>query len=250
MRNLRLLIAFEGTAYLGWQRQALGPTVQQVLEEAVEQITGTRSSVIGAGRTDAGVHAEGMVASFRTASPLAPERLQEALNAVLPPDVAVLDLSDAPPDFHAQFSAKAKRYEYRVWPRRVRPVFDRERLWHVKWPLDVGLMNEGAAMVVGRRDFSAFCAARSTVLHGVRTVTQAEWFRRSGALVFGIEGDGFLYNMVRIIVGSLVDVGRGKMSLEAFREALESGDRTRSGPTAPAKGLCLVRVDYSSDLWV
>lgn len=244
MHNLRLLIAFEGTAYFGWQRQAEGPTVQEVLEQAVKSITGARSTVIGAGRTDAGVHAEGMAASFRTESALPPERLRDALNSVLPRDVAVLELADAPPGFHAQFDAKGKRYEYRVWPHHVRPVFGRERLWHVKWPLDVGRMNEGAAMVVGQRDFSAFCASGSNVSHCVRTVAAAEWFPRGAELVFGIEGDGFLYNMVRIIVGSLVDVGRGKLALDDFRAALESGDRALCGPTAPARGLCLVWVRY------
>ena len=244
MRNICLLIEFEGTHYFGWQRQARGPTVQQRLEEAIERITGADATVIGAGRTDSGVHALGMVVSFRTCSDMPMDRLRDGLNGVLPGDIAVLDAEDAPEDFHAQYSAKGKRYEYSVWPHRVRPVFDRERTWHVRWPLDVDLMNRGAAEIVGRRDFAAFQASGSAVERTVRTVFSAEWGRRGRELVFGIEGDGFLYNMVRIAVGSLVDVGRGKTPLEQFIAAVDSGDRTLAGPTAPAKGLCLVRVDY------
>ena len=163
---------------------------------------------------------------------------------MLPEDIGVKNLEDAPEDFHARYGARSKRYEYTIRNARARCVFGRERCWLVKWPLDLDLMRSGAEAAVGTHDFSAFEASGSSARHAVRTVTTAEWQRRGDQLIFGIEGDGFLYNMVRIIVGGLVEVGRGKTPLDAFREAMESRERTQAGPTAPAKGLCLVKVSY------
>lgn len=244
MRTVRLVVEYEGTAYAGWQRQPNAMTIQQALEEAIEGITGSRPTVIGSGRTDAGVHALAQVASFRTESALAPERLRDALNATLPRDIVVKEAADAPEGFHAQRDARSKRYEYTIWNRRVRRVFDRDLCWRVGRPLDVEAMARAAEALVGTLDFKAFQASGSAVAHSVRTVTKAEWTRRGDFLVFGIEGHGFLYNMVRIIVGALVDVGLGRMSEEEFRDVIASRDRTRAGRTAPAKGLCLVEVRY------
>ncbi|HRU05434.1 MAG TPA: tRNA pseudouridine(38-40) synthase TruA [Candidatus Brocadiia bacterium] len=246
MRNIRVTVEFEGTRYLGWQRQEQGPSIQQALEEAVARITGEKTTVIGASRTDAGVHALGMVANFRVESDMEASRLHRGLNAVLPPDIAIRELADAPLDFHAQFQAKLKRYEYSLWTEQVRPALGRERVWSVRWKLDEERMREAAALLVGKHDFGAFEASGSMSSHSVRTVTRAEWERRGPLLVFVVEGDGFLYNMVRIMVGSMVDVGRGRTTVDAFRAGFESRDRTRMGPTAPPQGLCLMWVRYEA----
>ena len=244
MRNSRIVVEFEGTRYLGWQRQDQGPSIQQALEEAVARITGQKTAVIGASRTDAGVHALGLVANFRVESDMEASRFQKGLNAVLPPDIAIRELADAPLDFHAQFQARLKRYEYSLWTERVRPVLGRERVWHVRWKLDEARMREAAAALVGKHDFSAFEASGSMASSPVRTVTRADWERRGPLLVFVVEGDGLLYNMVRIMAGSMVDVGRGRTTVEAFRAGFASRDRTRMGPTAPPQGLCLMWVRY------
>ena len=244
MKNVRIMVEYDGTAYMGWQRQPNGPTIQEKMEEAVERVSGERASVTGASRTDSGVHALGQVAAFKTASPLSVERLHMALNSVLPRDIVILECEEAPIEFHPRFDAKSKLYRYSVWSHRIRRVFDRERCWHVRWPLEIAKMNEGACTLIGKHDFGAFEGANTEAAQSVRTVTQAAWRADGDWLLFDIEGDGFLYNMVRAIVGTLVDVGRGKMSLGAFREGFESRDRRRAGPTAPACGLCLMQVRY------
>jgi len=215
-----------------------------VLEEAIERITGQHSRVTGAGRTDAGVHAAGQVASFHTDSALPAERLREALNAVLPSDIAILAVEEAPQDFHAQFGATSKRYEYTISTRPARPVFGRERCWHCTWPLDIAQMRRAAELLVGTHDFAGFASSGSERKTTVRTVTRCELREETDRVILVIEGDGFLYNMVRTIAGTLVDVARGKLPLERVAEVLASGDRERAGRTAPPGGLCLVRVDY------
>jgi len=239
-----MVLEYEGTAYVGWQRQPDGPSIQERIEECLERITGQRCPVVGAGRTDAGVHARGQVAAFSADSPMAVERFHMALNALLPRDIVIREMEEAPVDFNPRFAAKSKRYRYAIWSHRVRPVFDRERCWHMRWPLDMELMREATSLLVGKHDFGAFEASGSNAAHSVRTVHRAEWSTQDYWLYFDIEGDGFLYNMVRSIVGSLVDVGRGKMPLHGFREGFESRDRRKTGPTAPARGLCLMEVRY------
>jgi tRNA pseudouridine38-40 synthase len=244
MRNLKLTLEYDGTHYLGWQRQPQGMTIQEALESAVLQITGEETQVIGAGRTDAGVHARGQVANLHTTTPLTPERFRGALNAVLPRDIAVLEVEEVPDDFNSRFAARSKLYRYTVWNQRVRPVFERGFCWHVRWEIDLDLLAHASAMLPGEHDFSAFRSSNTDTETTVRTVYRAEWRRDEPKLLFEIEGNGFLYNMVRALVGTLVEVGRGKISPAEFGRILESKDRTRAGRTAPAQGLCLMRVDY------
>ena len=245
MRNIKLTIEYEGTHYLGWQRQPQGMTVQQALEEAIERVTGVVTSVTGAGRTDARVHARGQVANFRTESKLAVERLQGALNAVLPRDIVVLTAEDVSDDFHSRFSAQSKLYQYTIWNGRVRPALDRKFAWHLRWPLDLERMQEAANLLLGKHDFAGFESANAESNTTVRTVSHASWKREDPSkLIFAIEADAFLYNMVRAIVGTLVDVGRGKVPTQRVAEILESGDRRLAGPTAPPHGLCLMAVRY------
>ncbi len=245
MRNIQLTLEYEGTRYLGWQRQPQGMTIQQALEEAIEQTTGVMSRVTGASRTDAGVHARGQVANFRTDSALPVERLQGALNALLPRDIVVLSAEDVAEDFDARFSARSKLYHYTVWNDRVRPALERNLCWHLRWPLDLQPMQEAARLLIGRHDFAAFQSANAQSETTARTVLYAAWERAGSKLTFAVEADGFLYKMVRAIVGTLVDVGRGRKSVEDFGETLDSRHRRRAGRTAPPQGLCLMAVRYA-----
>jgi len=245
VRNIKLTIEYQGTHYLGWQRQPQGMTIQQALEETLERITGVAHTVNGAGRTDAGVHARGQVANFRTDSSLELERMRGALNAMLPRDIVVLSAEDVPDEFHSRFSAVSKVYQYIIWNDRIRPALERDFCWHVRWPLDRELMRKAARMLMGCHDFAGFESANAESNTTARTVKrvsiQSCW---PSKIVFEIEADAFLYNMVRAIVGTLVDVGRGKVVPEHIERILESGDRTIAGRTAPAQGLCMMTVRY------
>jgi tRNA pseudouridine38-40 synthase len=244
MRTIRLTLEYDGTAYLGWQRQPQGMTVQQALEEAVARITGAMPSVVGSGRTDAGVHARGQVAHFKTPSAMPAATFHRALNALLPRDIVVLGAEEAAADFHARFSARGKRYAYTIWNDPVRPVLKRHIVWHCRRRLAVDRLRAASECLLGTQDFRAFESSGAAAKTTTRTVTLAEWSRNGPELVFAVEADGFLYNMVRSIVGSLVEVGLGKRAPEWIRELIASRDRTKAGPTAPPRGLCLVRVDY------
>jgi tRNA pseudouridine38-40 synthase len=247
LRILKLTVQYDGTDYVGWQRQAEGTSIQGLLEEALSRIDGTRVTVHGAGRTDAGVHAMGQVASARIASTLGADTLRRALNAVLPPDIRVTSVEDAAGDFHARFSARGKLYEYRIVNGPFVSPFLHRYAWHILQPLDLGAMRVASAALVGRHDFAAFQAAGSAAATTERTVHRITWQEGSGPdrpHLFQVEGDGFLRHMVRAIVGTLVDVGLGRWPPGVAAEILASRDRTRAGPTAPAKGLFLVRVLY------
>lgn len=244
MRNLKLTVAYDGTRLVGWQRQAQGTSVQGLLEDAVAELEGRRVTVHGAGRTDAGVHARGQVASVVVGSDLGVATVEKALNARLPDDVRVLSVEDAPPDFHARFSARSKTYQYRLRTAAVADPFDRAYVWHVPAQLDVEAMRRAAAYLVGRHDFAAFQSAGSTVATTVRTMTASSWREQAGWLEYEITGDGFLRHMVRAVVGSLVEVGRGRREPASLGALLNGGTRREAGPTAPARGLHLLRVDY------
>lgn len=242
MKNYKVVLAYDGTDFKGWQRQPDGRTVQGVLEEAVRKVTQKRTVVHGAGRTDAGVHALGQVASFRGAFKLTDDVLLRALNAVLPTDVRVFSLEEAPAGFHARKSARSKLYRYRIVHAPQASPLDRRYVLHWPYPLDVRAMREAARMFVRTDDFTAFSSNRDRT--PVRTVRRSELRRTGPELVYTIEAEGFLRYMVRTIVGTLLEVGRGRTSPAQVEEIFRRKDRNLAGPTAAAKGLTLVRVDY------
>ncbi len=239
-RNWRALVAYDGTRYQGFQVQASGSTVQGELERALAQVTGGPVRVAGAGRTDAGVHASGQVISFRLASALDGTVLGRGVNALLPEDIAVSEVEPVGERFHARFSARGRAYEYRIRNASARAPLERLRELHVPQALDDGAMGRAAVRLIGRHDFAAFAAGEG----GERTVRRAGLSREGKLLRFEIEADGFLRGMVRGIVGTLLWVGRGKITAERFGEILESRDRSQAGPSAAARGLCLVAVEY------
>jgi tRNA pseudouridine38-40 synthase len=244
VRNIRLLIEYDGTDFAGWQRQDGQRTVQGCLEQAAAAMTGAPVTVRGAGRTDAGVHARGQVATFTTAARIPCPGFLRGLNAELPPDIAVLDLSDAAPGFDARFSARGKLYRYQIWNHLVRSPAHRRTTWHCRAPLDLHAMRDAATVFVGEHDFRAFRAADCERKTTVRLLRQLE-VRRMGALITcDVEGTAFLKNMVRILVGTLVAVGRGKLTRADLLRIQASGDRTLAGTTAPAAGLTLIHVTY------
>jgi len=238
----KLILSYDGTDFCGWQRQPESRTVQGALEDALAKISGKPVSIAGAGRTDAGVHALGQVASFRAGLRLERDKLQRALNALLPGDVRVLSIRKAPQDFHARKSARSKVYRYRIInSRRISPFLVR---YVLDWPgpLDIVRMSEAARLFVRRADFTAFSSNR--LLHPVRRVCRSEIKRKGNEIVYTIEADGFLRYMVRTIVGTLLEVGRGKMEPRQVEQIFRQNRRSLAGPTAPARGLCLVRVRY------
>ncbi len=247
MRTLKLTIAYDGTDYVGWQRQAEGTSIQGVLEDALAPFEGEPVTVHGAGRTDSGVHALGQVASVRLSASIEPATLARALNAVLPAAIRIVAAEEADADFHARFSATGKTYEYRivnapfVWP------FIQRYVWHVPQRLDMDAMEAATELLRGRHDFSAFQSSGTDVPSPVRTITDMEWIRGSGPdvpLVLRMSGDGFLRHMVRNITGTLVEFGRGRWPASAMARILASRARSSAGTTAPPHGLFLVAVMY------
>ena len=259
MRFLRLTLAYDGTAYAGWQVQPGQPTVQQALEDAIEKVTGQRTRVLASGRTDAGVHALGQVVGWRTESHLTNEVLRRALNAELPRDIAISDVADAPEGFHAIRDALRKRYRYVIHDGSIRDVFALGYCWHYRHgQLDVPAMQRAARCLVGKHDFASFQTTGSERESTVRTVFDLSIdrkrlgqsragqgiARKGDCLVLEIEADGFLYNMVRAIVGTLVEVGRGAQPESWVEQVLNATDRRKAGPNAPPEGLYLVWVEY------
>jgi tRNA pseudouridine38-40 synthase len=244
-RNIRLLLEYDGTRYHGWQRQPDAVTIQEVLEAAVARLTGEAIALIGSGRTDAGVHARGQVASFRTGSRIPLKAFHQGLNSLLPQDIAVLAANEAPPEFHARKSARAKTYEYRILNRPNRSHLNHHYAWWIAHPLDLPAMAGAAAALPGEHDFTAFRASGSDNLNPVRRVLAASWREAPGGwLSFTITATGFLRGMVRSLVGTMAEVGRGKAPPALLTELLDSGARHLAGPTAPPQGLYLVEVFY------
>jgi len=244
MRNLRALLSYDGSKFFGWQRQEGFWSVQEALEQAIEAASGERVTVNGAGRTDTGVHALRQVASFHIESALTDDRLRHAINAHLGGGAIIERLETCEDDFHARFSACGKRYMYRVGTSRFRPPFPQEYAHWVNQPLSLAAMEEAAAELVGEHDFAAFASAGSERKTTVRTITRARFFPRRRGFALVVQGDGFLYNMVRTIAGTLIDVGRGRLDTGCIARALSDGRRDPLGPTAPAAGLYLLRVLY------
>ena len=245
MRNIKLTIEYNGTNYLGWQVQPKGPTIQGMIEEKLTLLTGATIHLIGSGRTDAGVHAFGQVANFRTQSPMDVRSIQRALNSLLPRDIVIRKAEEVKEGFHARKSSKSKVYEYWILNRDFRSPFHRDVAWHIPQRLDLKEMEMAIRWLVGEHDFSSFRSVGSPTRTTIRRVMRAEWKRgRKGLIQFEIEANGFLKQMVRAMVGTLVEVGRGKINSEEFRKILESKDRNKAGPTAPACGLFLKEVKY------
>jgi tRNA pseudouridine38-40 synthase len=243
-RTLKLTLTYDGTRFVGWQRQAEGESIQGLLEDALARLEGGSVDAHGAGRTDAGVHALAQVASVRVTFAHDASTVMRALNALLPPDIRVTHVEDAPPDFHARFAARCKCYRYQIANVLVASPFTRAYAWHVPEPLDRAAMRTAAAMLIGTHDFAAFQSTGADVQTTIRTVTRSELIEAADLLVYEIEGDGFLRHMVRAVVGTLVDIGRGRRPAEQVRALLEGGTRAQAGATAPAHGLTLARVEY------
>ncbi len=247
MARIKLTLCYDGTAYHGWQVQPNAVTVQQVLQDAVERITGVRSGLTGCSRTDAGVHARMFCCAMDSDTPLRGEKLCSALNAVLPRDIAVTEACEVAQAFHPRYDAKGKRYVYQIRNARQRDPFTEGYAWHIRFPLDVEALDRAAKDLIGTHDFAALCASGSSVEDTVRTVSYASVERQGELVLFTVEADGFLYNMVRIMAGTLVDMASGRIALDAFPMILNSGDRSLAGQTAPACGLFLQRVLYETD---
>jgi tRNA pseudouridine38-40 synthase len=245
MRNIKLIIEYDGTNYLGWQRQPQGATIQEVLENALEKITGERSTIIGSGRTDSGVHALAQVANFKTESKMTLFQFQKAFNSILPKDIVIKEAEDVDLNFHSQFSAKSKVYTYVILNRDYPSALERLRAWFISDRLNLSQMKEPARMVIGEHDFRGFALSKHNLKTTVRRVLSAELREKpDGRIEFQIEATGFLKGMVRLIVGTLVQVGKGKITPDDFRGALESGEKTNFVITAPARGLFLKEVKY------
>ena len=244
-KNIRLILEYDGSRYFGWQRQKQEPTVQGVLEEAINRLTGRLSPLIASGRTDAGVHALHQVCHFKTSSEIPPPALRKGLNALTRGDIYVKDADYAPADFHARFSAGSKTYEYTVLNRPDPDVFVRAYSWHVSHVLDFEAMKACMAGLRGRHDFASFRSSGSGNINPVREMMRAELYRADeGRLRFVFEANGFLRHMVRNIVGTVVEVGGGKFTDDEFVGILQAKDRRLAGIKAPARGLCLTMVKY------
>lgn len=270
MRNLRVTLSYDGAEFAGWQVQPGRATIQGALASAIGRLSGENVLPQGSGRTDAGVHALAQVASFMTESSIPPENWLNALNHILPASIRVLEVAEAPPDFHARKSARAKTYRYRIYRGTICPPFLARQVWHYPYPLDESAMVAAAGGVAGEHDFTSFAAvdperaervvasadiARTAILSSdistqsfpatnVRTIFSSSWTRDGEELIYTIRGSGFLHHMVRNLVGTFILVGKGTLSPDDLRRILAARNRTAAGPTAPACGLYLVEVEY------
>jgi tRNA pseudouridine38-40 synthase len=247
MRRIRITLSYDGTEYHGWQVQPGLATIQGTLEGVLEQIEGAAANVHGSGRTDAGVHALAQVAAFDLANPIPAENLVRAMNRLLPRDIRVLDAIEAAPEFHPRFQATAKTYEYRILRAAICPPFERLYVYHHPYPLDEARMIETAALVEGEHDFTAFAAADEKDALGlsrIRRMYSSRMERAGDRLIYRVRGSGFLKHMVRNLVGVLLEVGKGNLTREQFAERLRPGCSIAPGPSAPARGLFLVSVEY------
>lgn len=246
VKNFKLIIEYDGTHYHGWQRQPNGPSIQQAVENAIETMTRQKISLIGSGRTDAGVHALGQTANFKCETHLEPDELHRGLNSLLPDDIVIRQCRTVHPEFHSRYDVRSKRYRYWILNQDLPSAIGRQYSWWIRSPLDIPAMQAAADMITGEHDFKAFEATGSPRSHTRRHVTQARWERQpNGRITFDITADGFLRYMVRNIVGTLVAVGMKKLTLQSFKEIFNAMDRTRAGATAPARGLFLMEVNYS-----
>ena len=257
MRNLRLILAYDGADFAGWQVQPGRTTVQGALASAIGRLSGENVLPQGSGRTDAGVHALAQVASFATASAIPPENWMRALNDILPPSIRVLEVTEAAPEFHARKAARAKTYRYRIHRGTICPPFLARYVWHYPYPLEESAIIAAAGLVAGEHDFTSFAAVDAErvermaggdnsepTVNNVRTIFSSNWARESEELIYTVRGSGFLHHMVRNLVGTFLLVGKGTLTQEDLRRILDARQRSAAGPTAPACGLYLVSVEY------
>jgi len=244
-KNINLILSYDGSHYHGWQRQSNGVSIQSIIEDNIETMLGDPVKLIASGRTDAGVHAINQVCNFITRSDIGPDAIKRGLNSLLPDDILVKNAEYVPLEFHARYNARNKTYEYRILNREYPDVFLRHYLWHVRTPLDTKAMAKCLSILKGRHDFSSFKSSGSGNNNPVRSISRAELHGPEDDLLrFIIEADGFLRHMVRNIVGTVVEVGLGKINADRFKEVLEAKDRQLAGIKAPPQGLFLVKVSY------
>ncbi|MCI1966892.1 MAG: tRNA pseudouridine(38-40) synthase TruA [Oscillospiraceae bacterium] len=245
MRNLLVTICFDGANYHGWQVQQNAVSVQQVFQQALEKIMGEQPNIKGCSRTDSFVHAREFCISFHTEHGIPCERMVGALNHFLPKDIAVLSCREVPMDFHARYSCLGKEYEYQIWNERVRNPFLKGRALHYWYPLDLARLNRASSYLLGAHDFTSFCAVDARKRGNMtRTITQARWKKNGSTVSFFVSADGFLYHMVRILVGTMLRVAERKFEPEDLKRILKACDRAAAGPTAPPQGLYLNQVFY------
>ncbi len=243
MRNIKIVVEYDGTEFVGWQRQANGRSVQEEIETVLRSVTDEFVTIVGAGRTDAGVHARGQVANFKIESPIAATDLYRALNGLLRDDIVVHSAVEVPENFSARYSARERSYRYFV--SRKPTAIQRKYCWQLSYPLNVALMNEAGALIVRTKDFQSFCKVNSGVENYLCSVVQAEWNKPSDSeIVFSIRANRFLHGMVRALVGTIVDVGREFITLQEFKEIIEAKNRSEAGMAAPPQGLFLEEVLY------
>ena len=243
MRNIKITIQYNGKNYCGWQKQNNSPGIQGTIEKAIFDITREEVKITGSGRTDAGVHALGQVANFKINSQIPVDRIPNALNAKLPKDISIVKAEEVDEDFHSRYSAKKKTYRYQIYNSQYRSPIYADISYPVKYDLDIDKMKKEAKSLIGTYDFKGFMSSGSSVIDTVRTIYNIEVSKSEDLIIIEIEGNGFLYNMVRIIAGTLVDIGRGRIT-ENMSTIIESKSRSMAGHTAPAHGLFLKKVDY------
>lgn len=244
MRNIKLIIEYDGTNYGGWQRQKNNKTIQGEVEKAIFKITGENPELVGSSRTDAGVHARGMVANFRTNSKIPSERFREAINTKLPDDIGIIKSEEVKEEFHSRYNSKGKTYSYTIINREEKVALYKNYVYQVRDKLNLEDMRKACKYFIGTHDFSAFKSTGSSVKTSVRTVSNLEIIEDNNKIQIFITADGFLYNMVRIIVGTLIEVGKGKIEVNNIKSIIEIGDRRKSGPCVPPNGLVLEKVFY------
>jgi tRNA pseudouridine38-40 synthase len=243
-RNIRLTIAFDGTAYHGWQVQPGSPTLQGLISEAIARITGESPTLNGSGRTDAGTHARGLVANFITGSRIPVVRLVRALNGTLPRDIRILSARRVSADFHARRNAVSKVYRYQMYLGPILPPHLRHEYFHFPYPIDITKMQSAACLFAGDHDFASFAKANTAISSTVRRIFRCELKKKGWRLFLTVEGNGFLHHMVRNMAGTLLEVGRGAIGLDEFQALFVKRDRRLAGFTAPAHGLVLIKVQY------
>jgi tRNA pseudouridine38-40 synthase len=249
MRNFKLVLAYDGSEFAGWQVQPDATTVQGTLASAIGRVTGEKVLSQGSGRTDAGVHALAQVATFATESPIPAENLVKALNDILPPSIRILQAAEVQPEFHARKSARAKTYRYRMYRGSICPPFLARYVWHFPYPLDEEAMRQAASLVIGEHDFTSFAAVdpergREQELSNVRQVFASTWDHEEEELVYTVRGSGFLHHMVRNLIGTFMLVGKGTLKPDDIVRILQAKNRSAAGATAPPSGLYLVEVEY------